>query len=329
MRRSEWLPALVGMAPVFLLLLGLPDAATAQAYPTKPIRIIVPFPPGGATDILARAVGLELTKALGQPVPIENHGGAGGNIGADMVAKSAPDGYTLVMATVGTHAINMSLYSKMPYDTVKDFAPVTLVASVPNVLVVHPSVPVKTVTDLIELAKAKPGQINFASSGNGTSIHLSGELFKTMAGVSMVHVPYKGSAPAVADLLGGQVQLMFDNMPSSLPHIKAGKLRAIAVTSAKRSPALPDLPTIAEAGLPGYEASSWFGVLAPAGTPREIITRLNQTIVASLRTPAMNERLSSQGAEPVGNTPEQFASFIQAEIAKWAKVIKASGAKLD
>jgi tripartite-type tricarboxylate transporter receptor subunit TctC len=325
MKRIGWLAAVAGI----FLVPGLVLNASAQSYPSKPIRIIVPFPPGGATDILARAVGNELTRTWGQAVPIENHGGAGGNIGADMVAKSTPDGYTLVMGTVGTHAINMSLYSKMPYDTVKDFAPVTLVASVPNVLAVHPSLPVKTVQDLIELAKARPGQIFFASSGNGTSIHLAGELFKTMAGVNMVHVPYKGSAPAVADLLGGQVSLMFDNMPSSLPHIKAGKLRGIAVTSAKRSPALPELPTIAEAGLPGYEASSWFGILAPAGTPGDIVHKLSQTIAASLQAPEMKERLSSQGAEPVGNTPEQFAATIQSEIAKWAKVVKASGAKLD
>ncbi len=323
MKTMEWLKTLAALA------LTVPLLAAGQSYPSKPIRIVVPFPPGGATDILARAVGVELTRAWGQPVPVENRPGAGGNIGADMVAKAAPDGYTLVMGTVGTHAINMSLYSKMPYDTVKDFAPVTLVASVPNILVVHPSLPVKTVHDLIELAKSKPGQIYFASSGNGTSIHLAGELFKTMAGVNMVHVPYKGSAPAVADLLGGQVSCMFDNMPSSLPHVKAGKLRGIAVTSARRSPATPDLPTIAEAGLPGYEASSWFGILAPAGTPREIVTKLNQTIVASLQTPEMRERLSSQGAEPVGDTPEEFAAYIKSEIAKWAKVVKASGAKLD
>ena len=304
-------------------------SAAAQSYPTKPIRIIVPFPPGGATDILARAVGVELTKTWGQPVLVENRPGAGGNIGTDIVAKATPDGYTLVMGTVGTHAINMSLYPKMPYDTVKDFAPVTLVASVPNLLVVHPSLPVKTVNDLIELAKSKPGQIYFASSGNGTSIHLAGELFKAMANVSMVHVPYKGSAPAVADLLGGQVSLMFDNMPSSLPHAKAGKLRPIGVTSAKRSPALPEVPTIAESGLPGYEASSWFGLLAPAATPREVVNKLSQTIAASLQTPEMKERLSTQGAEPVGNTPEQFATYIQSEISKWAKVVRISGAKPD
>ncbi len=322
------LPPLRPIAGLCLALM-LAGGAAAQTYPSKLIRIVVPFPPGGATDILARAVGADLTRVWGQPVPIENRGGAGGNLGADVVAKAPPDGYTLVMGTVGTHAINMSLYTKMPYDTVNDFAPVSLVASVPNVLVVHPSLPVKSVRELIDLARSKPGEINFASSGNGTSIHLSGELFKTMTGVQMTHIPYKGSAPAMADLLGGQVSLMFDNLPSALPQIKAGKLRALAVTSAKRTPTLPDLPTIAETGLPGYEASSWFGILAPAGTPKDVVGKLSQTIAAGLHGAEMKERLSSQGAEAIGSTPEQFAAHIQAEIAKWARVVKASGAKLD
>jgi tripartite-type tricarboxylate transporter receptor subunit TctC len=228
--------------------------ASAQTYPTKPIRLVVPFPPGGATDILARDVAQKLTEAWGQQVIVDNRPGAGGNIGSELVAKAAPDGYTLEMGTVGTHAINASLYAKMPYDHVKDFAPVILVAGVPNVLVVNPEVPANSVTELIAYAKANPGKLNFASSGNGTSIHLSGELFKVMAGVQMTHVPYKGSSPALQDLLGGQVQLMFDNLPPSLPQIKAGKLRALAVTSLARAPALPDVPTMAEAGLPGYEA---------------------------------------------------------------------------
>ena len=304
-------------------------AQTAMNYPNKPIKIVVPFPPGGATDILARAIGFELQKAWGQSVVIENKPGAGGNTGADLVAKSPPDGYTLIMATVGTHAINMSLYTKMPYDAVKDFEPIVLVAGVPNLLVVHPSVPAKTVKELTALAKAQPGKLNVASSGNGTSIHLAAELYKQMAGVDILHVPYKGSAPAVADLLGGQVQMMFDNMPVSLPHAKAGKLRALAVTSLKRSPALPDVPTMDEEGLKGFDATSWFGLLAPAGTPKDIIAKLNAASVAALATPDMRERLAAQGADPVGNTPDQFAAFIKAEIEKWAKIVKASGARVD
>jgi tripartite-type tricarboxylate transporter receptor subunit TctC len=313
----------------FFLLSLAAAAASAEAYPTKLIRMIVPFPAGGTTDILARSVGQKLSEALGQQVIIDNRPGAGGNIGSDMVAKAAPDGYTLLMGTVGTHAINSSLYAKMPFDHIKDFAPITLVAAVPNVLVVNPAVEAKSVQELIALAKAKPGQLSFASSGNGTSIHLSGELFKTMAGVDMLHVPYKGSAPALTDLIGGQVNLMFDNLPSSLAHIKAGKLRALAVTSSKRSAALPDVPTIAEAGLPGFEASSWFGVFAPAGTAKEIVTRLNMEIVKALNSPELKERLAAQGAEAVGNSPEQFAAHIKSETAKWAKVVKASGATVD
>jgi len=303
--------------------------ASAQNYPNKPIRLVVPFPAAGTTDILARDVGQRLTQVLGQSVVVDNRAGAAGNIGSDIVAKSAPDGYTLLMCTVSTHAINPGLYSKLPYDHVKDFAPVILVARVPNVLEVNPGVPVNSVADLIKLAKEKPGQINFASSGSGTSIHLSGELFKTMAGVDMVHVPYKGSAPAVTDLVGGQVQVMFDNLPSSLAQIKAGKLRAVAVTSAQRAPALPNVPTIAESGLPGFEATSWFGVLAPAGTPPEIIRRLNAEIDKWLQSPEGKEKLLAQGAVPAGGSPDEFAVYIRSETDKWAKVIKASGAKVD
>ena len=321
---------LFGLAAMLVGLSGFhANAQSAATYPNKPIKIVVPFPPGGATDIVARAIGFELQKAFGQSVIIENKPGAGGNTGADLVAKSPPDGYTLIMATVGTHAINMSLYARMPYDAVKDFEPVVLVAGVPNLLVVHPSVNAKSVKELTALAKAQPGKLNVASSGNGTSIHLAAELYKQMAGVDILHVPYKGSAPAVADLLGGQVQMMFDNMPVSLPHAKAGKLRALAVTSLKRSPALPDVPTMDEEGLKGFDATSWFGLLAPAGTPKEIIAKLNAASVAALATPDMRERLAAQGADPIGNSPDQFAAFIKAEIVKWAKIVKASGARVD
>ena len=314
---------------LFLSAACISCASWAQGYPDHSIRLVVPFPAAGTTDILARAAAPKLTESLGKSVVVDNRPGAGGNIGADLVAKSAPDGYTLLMGTVGTHAINPSLYAKMPYDHVKDFVPVVLVAGVPNVLVVNPSLAVNSVADLIKLAKSKPGSINFASSGNGTSIHLSGELFKTMAGVDMTHVPYKGSAPALTDLMGGQVQIMFDNLPSSLPHIKAGKLRAIAVTSLTRAPALPDVPTISESGLPGFEASSWFGILAPSGTPPAIVTRLNTEINKWLQTPEAKEQLLAQGAQAAGGTPEQFAAHIRSETDKWAKVVKASGAKVD
>jgi len=312
-----------------VVLAALSPVAAAQNYPTKPIRLVVPFPAGGTTDILARAAAQKLSEALGQQVVVDNRPGAGGNIGADIVAKSAPDGYTLLMGTVGTHAINPSLYTKMPYDHFKDFVPVVLVAGVPNVLVVTPSLPVNSVQDLIKLAKDKPGQINFASSGSGTSIHLSGELFKTMTGVEMTHVPYKGSSPALTDLMGGQVQLMFDNLPSALPQIRGGKLRALAVTSTKRAPALPDVPTMAESGLPGFEASSWFGVLAPAGTPPAVVTRINTEINKWLQSPEAREQLLGQGAEAAGGSPQQFVAHIRAETEKWAKVVKASGAKAD
>src|SRR5438552_3645469 len=303
--------------------------AFGQPYPNRTIRLVVPFPAGGTTDILARAASQKLTESLGQPVVVDNRPGAAGNIGADMVAKSVPDGYTLLMGTVGSHAINASQYSKMPNDNDKVFTPIVLVAAVPNVLVVNPSVPVNSVGDLIKLAQAKPGAINFASSGSGTSIHLSGELFKTMAHVDMTHVPYKGSAPALTDLMGGQVQVMFDNLPSSLAQIKAGKLRAVAVTSLKRAPALPDVPTISESGLPGFEASSWFGVLGPAGTPAAVVTRINSEINNWLQSPEARAQLLAQGAEAAGGTPENFASHIRAETDKWAKVVKASGAKVD
>jgi tripartite-type tricarboxylate transporter receptor subunit TctC len=315
----------------------LPIAAAAQSgWPSKPVRIVVPFAAGGTTDILARAMAPELQRAFGQPFVVENRAGAGGNNGANEVAKAVPDGHTLLMGTVGTHAINPSLYTKMPYDHVKDFVPITLVAGVPNVLVVNPANAQKngidSVAGLVRYAKANPGRLNMASSGNGTSIHLSGELFKSMTGTFMLHLPYGGSGPALIDLMSGNTDLMFDNLPSSLPHIRSGRLKALAVTSAVRSSALPDLPTIEEAGGPsmkGYEASSWFGLLAPAGTPMEIVNRIQVEAAKALATPAMKERLQSQGAIPSGMTSAEFARHIAAETAKWARVVKASGAKVD
>jgi tripartite-type tricarboxylate transporter receptor subunit TctC len=303
--------------------------AHAQTYPTKPIRLVVPFPAGGTTDILARAVAQKLSETLGQQVIVDNRPGAGGNIGSELVARAAPDGYTLLMGTVGTHAINVSLYPKLPYDPVKDFTPIVLVAGVPNVLVVNPSLPAQSVAELIAYAKANPGKLNFASSGSGTSIHLSGELFKVLTGVQITHVPYKGSAPALTDLMGGQVQLMFDNLPSSLAFIKAGRLRALAVTSKTRAAALPDVPTMVEAGVPDFEASSWFGMLAPAGTPRDIVVRINAEVAKWLATPEAREKLAGQGAIAAGGAPEDFARHIASETAKWEKVVKASGAKVE
>jgi tripartite-type tricarboxylate transporter receptor subunit TctC len=327
--RQRLLLALVTIVGIAAIGVAAPAAAQAPAYPTKPVRLVVPFPPGGATDIIARAVAQKLGETLGQSIVVDNRPGAGGNVGTELVAKAAPDGYTLEMGTVGTHAINASLYAKMPYDNVKDFAPIILVAGVPNVLEVNPTLPINSVQELIAYAKANPGKLNFASSGNGTSIHLSGELFKVMAGVQMTHVPYKGSAPALQDLIGGNVQLMFDNLPPSLPQIKSGKLRAIAVTSAARAPALPDVPTIAESGLPGFEASSWFGLLAPAGTPPAIIAKINAEVATWLASPEGREKLAAIGANAAGGSPEDFARHIQAETAKWAKVVKESGAKVD
>ncbi|HEX4885217.1 MAG TPA: tripartite tricarboxylate transporter substrate binding protein [Casimicrobiaceae bacterium] len=325
MNRRDVAAALVAAAA---LAIAAPAAAQAT-WPSKPIRVVVPFPPGGTTDILARAAAQKMTEAWGQQVVVDNRPGAGGNIGAELVAKAPADGYTMLMGTVGTHAINASLYAKMPYDHVKDFVPVVLVAGVPNVLVVHPSVPAASVQELIAYGKANPGKLNFASSGSGTSIHLAGELFKVSTGVQMQHVPYKGSAPALADLLGGQVQLMFDNLPSALPHIRAGKLRALAVTSATRAPALPDVPTVAEAGVPGFEASSWFGLLAPAGTPPDVVAKVNGELARWIATADAKEKLLAQGANAAGGTPEDFAKHIAAETAKWANVVKASGAKVD
>ncbi|TQN07895.1 tripartite-type tricarboxylate transporter receptor subunit TctC [Acidovorax temperans] len=304
-------------------------SALAQAYPTKPVTIIMPFAAGGTTDILARIIGQALTAELGQSVVVDNRAGAGGNIGGQAAAKAAPDGHTLFMGTVGTHAINASLYKKMPFDPVKDFAPLTRVANVPNLLVANPAQPYKSVKDLIAYAKANPGKVNFGSSGNGSSIHLSGELFKSLAKVDMQHVPYKGSAPAVTDLMGNQIGIMFDNMPSAIQHVRSGSLVPLAVTTAKRSPELPNVPTIAEAGVPGYEATSWFGMFAPAGTPAPVLAKLNAAIVKVLAQPDVKKKINEQGAEVYSETPEQFAAFIQAESVKWGKVVKESGASLD
>jgi tripartite-type tricarboxylate transporter receptor subunit TctC len=303
--------------------------AAAQSYPTKPIRMVVPYPPGGTTDIVARPVAKGLQEALGQPVIVENRPGAGGNIGMDLVAKAAPDGHTIAVSSVATLAIGASLYSHLPYDVLKDLAPVTRIAAVPNVLVVHPSVPANSVRELIAYAKANPGKLQFGSAGNGTTVHLSGELFKSLAGVNMQHIPYKGAAPAMIDLLGGRVQLMFDFLSSSLTQIEAKKLKALGVTGPKRSPLLPNVPTIAEAGVPGYEVYAAFGVLTTGGTPPAIVRKLNAEIVKLIATPGMKDILARQGADPIGDKPEEFARSLKQEVEKWAAVVKASGAKVD
>ncbi|PZU36614.1 MAG: LacI family transcriptional regulator [Acidovorax sp.] len=308
---------------------ALPLGALAQNFPTKPITIIVPFSAGGTTDILARIVGQGLTTELGQSVVVDNKPGAGGNIGGSLAAKAAADGYTLFMGTVGTHAINQSLYKKMPFDPVKDFAPLSRVATVPNLLVAHPSQPFKTVKEMIAYAKANPGKITFGSPGSGASPHVSGELFKSMTGTDLLHIPYKGSAPAMTDLLGGQTSVMFDNMPSAIQHVRSGKLRPIAVTTAKRSPELPDVPTIAEAGVPGYEATSWFGMFAPAGTPKPVLDKLHAALIKVLNQADVKKKIAEQGGDVVAETPEQFAAFIKAESVKWGKVVKESGATAD
>ena len=306
-----------------------PQPVRAQAYPTKPIRLVVPFPPGGSLDVVARAIGQKLTEAWGQPIVIDNRPGAGGNIGADLVAKSAPDGYTILEGALSTHAVNVSLYSKMPYDPVRDFAPITLVAITPNVLVLNPSFPANSVPELIAYAKAHPGGLSFGSGSNGSAGHLAGELFKTETGVDMVHIPYKGGAPALQALLAGDTQLMFDNLANSTPQLKAGKLKALAVTTAKRSALAPELPTLAETGLPGFDIYTWWGFMAPAGTPKEIIAKWNGEVTRILATPEMKAFFAQQGAEPAPTTPEQFAALIRSEIPKYAKIVKASGARVD
>jgi tripartite-type tricarboxylate transporter receptor subunit TctC len=301
----------------------------AQPYPAKPIRIIVPFPAGGTADIMARVVGQKMTETWGQQVLIDNRSGAGGNIAADLAAKSAPDGYTLFLCTVGTHAVHQTLYEKLSFDPIKDFSAVAYIAGVPNVVVVHPSIPVKSVKELIAFIKARPGQINFGSSGTGSSVHMSGEMLKVMAGLDMTHIPYKGNPQAVTDLMAGQIELMITNMPSVIPYIHSGRLRALAVTTKARSPALPDLPTMEEAGLPGYESSAWFGLVSPAAVLREIVSKLNAEVIRIVGLEDVKRNLASQGAYPLVMTPEEFGAFMKAETAKWAKIVKASGARAD
>ena len=313
--------ALCLIAPAFAQTQG-------PAYPTKPVKLVVPYPPGGPTDIVARLVAQKLSEQMGQPFIIDNRPGAGANTGAELVARSAPDGYTLVVATTA-HAINPSLFKNLGYSLSKDFVPVSLLTSGPLVIVANPALPVKNITELIALAKSKPGELNFATSGNGQSTHLSAELFASMAGVKMNHIPYKGSAPALTDTMGGQTHLMFDTMLSAMPHVKGGKLKALAVTSASRSPVAPDVPTVAESGLPGYEAIAWNGLLAPAGTPPEVVARLNAELKKALASPDVKDKFEAQGFAASWTTPTDFGRFLTVEVDKWAKVVKVSGATVD
>ena len=305
-----------------VVLLAFGTSASAQQYPNRPIRFVVPFAPGGSTDTLARTIGQKLTEALQQQVVVDNRSGANGNIGMEIVAHAAPDGYTILLGYIANLGIGPGLYAKLPFDPVRDYAPITQLASSPNILAVHPSLPVKSLRELIAYAKTNPKKLNFASSGVGSIGHLTGELLNRSAGVDMVHVPYKGSGQAVIDLLGGQVQMMFSGMSSVMQHIKAGKLRALAVTGAQRSPAVPDVPTIAESGFPGFEATAWYGVLAAARTPKTIVNRLHDEIVRALALPDVKERLNNVGFELVGGTPDEFTAFIKSEIAKWTRVVR-------
>ena len=324
---KRWLPVeVLALALLSALLVPLAQAQTG-AWPTKPVRIVVTFPPGGAPDTLARFLADKWSQTLGQPVNVDNKAGAGGTLGADFVARSAPDGSTLVIGTVGTHAINQSLYAKLPYNNVRDFTPISFLASTPNLLVVNNTVSARTVKELIALAQKEP--LTFGSSGSGTSIHLSGELFNTLAGVKMQHIPYKGRAQAVPDLVGGRITMIFDNMPSVLPLVKSGDVRAIAVTSAQRSAAAPNIPTIAESGLPQFEATSWFALLGPAGMPREMQLRINAETAKVLAMPDIREKLAALGLDPAPGTPEALAALIQTETVKWARVVKESGATAD
>ena len=320
-------PRRVGAALVAAL--ACSTALHAQTYPTKPVRMVVPFPAGGATDIVGRLIAQKLSESWGHQVVVDNRGGAGGTIGSDAVAKSPPDGYTLLIGTSSTHAVAPSLYPKLAYDPVRDFAPVTLIANATILLAVHPSLPARNVRDLIALAKKQPGALSFASSGNGGISHLVGEQFKSVAGIQMLHVPYKGDSPALVDLVAGQVHLMFGTAVSFLPYVQAGRLNALAVTNPKRSPIVPKVPTVAESGLPGFEALQWFGVFVPANVSKEIVAKLNTDIVRALKLPDVRERMTALGAEVVGRTPAEFAKFQQSDTAKWAKVVKASGARIE
>ena len=311
-----------------LAIMAVP-ASAQQGFPSRPIRMICPFPPGGTTDLVARLVAQKFTEAWGQQVVVDNRPGAGGVIGTEMVAQAAPDGYTILLGSITTHAVNPALYKNLKFDPVKDFAPVSLVVSSPQLLAVHPSVPAKSVKELIALAKAKPGQYNYASAGTGTSPHLTFELFRSMAGIDVVHVPYKGTGPAITDLVGGQVQMMITGVVALMPHVKSNRLRALGVTSAKRVAALPDVPTVAESGVPGFDVSSWFGVFLPARTPRPIVMKMNEEIRKILANPDVRQRLIDQGADPASNTPEEFAAYVKAEMARWGQVVRSTGAKAD
>jgi tripartite-type tricarboxylate transporter receptor subunit TctC len=312
-----------------VILAFVASAGMAQDYPIRPIRIIVPSTAGGSVDTLARTVGTQLSQRWKQQIVVDNRSGAGGVIAGELTAKAAPDGYTLIMATIAAMATNVSLAKKLPYDPVRDFAPITLVASQQIVLLVTPALPAKSVAELIQLAKAKPGQLTFASAGSGSGGHLSGELLKILAGIDLTHVPYKGIAPAIVDVISGQVSMTFASVISGTPHIKSGRLRALAVTGARRSVTLPELPTMNEAGVRGYESSTWYGLLAPKATPRAIVTKLNREVVSIVNLPEVKTHLLAEGAEPVGNTPEEFGEFIKSEIAKWGKVIRAAGLRVE
>ena len=327
--RATMLAAAATLAAAAVPAIAAAAATVPDPWPAKPVRFVVPFPPGGPLDISARLIGARLAERLGQPVLVDNRPGAGGSLGAQLVARAAGDGYTLLMGALSTHAVNPWLYPSIGYDPVRDFTPVTLVANVPNVLVVHPSVKADSVKALVALARARPGGLAYASGGSGSGGHLAGELLKSTAKIELVHVPYKGAAPALADLVGGQVPMMFDNLASALPQVRAGKVRALAVTTATRSTFLPELPTMQEAGVPGFDISTWFGVFAPAGLPAPILDRLHREIVDSLQVPDVRERLAGFGSEPVGNTPAQFAAFIRAEQPKYARIIRESGARAD